>query len=132
MLASYILSRTLVPDAGDVSAESETFHRHDRAIRWSGFSAASSEGSNGCARAISGLLTALVCRRVQIFVPVFLLACAPRCSFWCRGWARISFPNTDSGQFILHVRAKTGTRIEETARLCDLVENSIRREIPAE
>jgi multidrug efflux pump subunit AcrB len=30
----------------------------------------------------------------------------------------------------LHVRAQTGTRIEETARLCDLVEDSIRREIP--
>ncbi len=41
------------------------------------------------------------------------------------------FPATDSGQFILHLRAKTGTRIEETARLCDLVENSIRRDIPA-
>src|SRR6202042_3216466 len=41
------------------------------------------------------------------------------------------FPSTDSGQFILHVRAKTGTRIEETARLCDLVESSIRRTIPA-
>src|SRR6267142_574510 len=40
------------------------------------------------------------------------------------------FPNTDSGQFILHLRAKSGTRIEETAKLCDLVEGSIRREIP--
>ena len=40
------------------------------------------------------------------------------------------FPDTDSGQFSLHVRAKTGTRIEETARLCDLVENSIRRHVP--
>ena len=37
------------------------------------------------------------------------------------------FPDTDSGQFILHVRAKTGTRIEETARLADLVETAIRR-----
>ena len=42
------------------------------------------------------------------------------------------FPDTDSGQFSLHVRAKTGTRIEETARLVDLVENSIRRVIPAQ
>ena len=42
------------------------------------------------------------------------------------------FPDTDSGQFSLHVRAKTGTRIEETARLADLVENSIRRVIPAQ
>jgi multidrug efflux pump subunit AcrB len=41
------------------------------------------------------------------------------------------FPATDNGQFMLHVRAKTGTRIEETARLCDLVERSIRRVVPA-
>ena len=41
------------------------------------------------------------------------------------------FPATDSGQFILHLRAKTGTRIEETARLCDEVESFIRRAIPA-
>jgi len=36
------------------------------------------------------------------------------------------------GQFKLHLRAKTGTRIEETARLCDLVEQAIRRRIPRE
>ena len=42
------------------------------------------------------------------------------------------FPDTDSGQFILHLRAKTGTRIEETARLCDIVENAIRQNIPSE
>jgi multidrug efflux pump subunit AcrB len=40
------------------------------------------------------------------------------------------FPSTDSGEFILHIRAKTGTRIEETARLADEVENSIRKKIP--
>ena len=39
---------------------------------------------------------------------------------------------SDNGQFILHLRAKTGTRIEETARLADLVETAIRREIPPE
>jgi multidrug efflux pump subunit AcrB len=42
------------------------------------------------------------------------------------------FPVSDNGQFILHLRAKTGTRIEETARLADLVEAAIRREIPTE
>jgi len=41
------------------------------------------------------------------------------------------FPSTDSGQFILHVRGKSGLRIEETARLCDLVEDAIRKEVPA-
>ena len=40
------------------------------------------------------------------------------------------FPASDAGQFKLHLRAKTGTRIEETARICDLVEQSIRRQIP--
>src|SRR5271154_4847805 len=40
------------------------------------------------------------------------------------------FPSVDGGQFKLHVRAKTGTRIEDTARLCDQIEDVIRREIP--
>ncbi len=40
------------------------------------------------------------------------------------------FPSVDGGQFKLHVRAHTGTRIEDTARLCDQVEDVIRREIP--
>jgi multidrug efflux pump subunit AcrB len=42
------------------------------------------------------------------------------------------FPSTDSGQFTLHLRVKTGTRVEETARLTDLVEAAIRRAIPPE
>jgi multidrug efflux pump subunit AcrB len=41
------------------------------------------------------------------------------------------FPSVDAGQFKLHIRAKTGTRIEETARLCDEIEKSIRQVIPA-
>src|SRR6202034_1296286 len=40
------------------------------------------------------------------------------------------FPSVDGGQFKLHVRAHTGTRIEDTARLCDQIENVIRGEIP--
>src|SRR5262249_3027066 len=40
------------------------------------------------------------------------------------------FPNTDNGQIILHLRAKSGTRIEETAALADRVEQFVRTEIP--
>ncbi|HEX4350092.1 MAG TPA: efflux RND transporter permease subunit, partial [Verrucomicrobiae bacterium] len=40
------------------------------------------------------------------------------------------FPTVDAGQFMLHLRATTGTRIEETARLADLVSQAITREIP--
>ncbi|MGH8231119.1 MAG: efflux RND transporter permease subunit, partial [Steroidobacteraceae bacterium] len=41
------------------------------------------------------------------------------------------FPSVDAGSIKLHVRAQTGTRIEETARLCDQIENDIRQMIPA-
>jgi multidrug efflux pump subunit AcrB len=40
------------------------------------------------------------------------------------------FPAVDAGQIKLHVRAPTGTRIEETARLCDRIEALVRRMIP--
>jgi multidrug efflux pump subunit AcrB len=42
------------------------------------------------------------------------------------------FPSVDAGQILMHVRAATGTRIEETARLCDLVEQTVRQTIPPE
>jgi multidrug efflux pump subunit AcrB len=40
------------------------------------------------------------------------------------------FPEVDSGQIQMHVRAQPGTRIEETARLFDLVEQTVREVIP--
>jgi multidrug efflux pump subunit AcrB len=40
------------------------------------------------------------------------------------------FPSVDAGQFRLHVRARGGTRIEETARLVDQIEATMRSEIP--
>src|SRR4030095_233621 len=75
------------------------------------------------------LLTMLVGRRV-IFIPVFLVICLSAFLLIPRLGENF-FPDTDSGQFTLHLRAQTGTRIEETARLTDLVEAAIRREIPA-
>ena len=41
------------------------------------------------------------------------------------------FPSVDSGQFKIHVRARTGTRIEEMAALCDHIDATIRQQIPA-
>jgi multidrug efflux pump subunit AcrB len=40
------------------------------------------------------------------------------------------FPAVDAGVLRLHVRASTGTRIEESAGLIDRIESAIRREIP--
>ena len=41
------------------------------------------------------------------------------------------FPSVDAGEIRLHMRAPTGTRIEETARLADEVEKEIREMVPA-
>ena len=41
------------------------------------------------------------------------------------------FPAVDSGQILMHVRAQPGTRIEETARLFDLIEQTVRQHHPA-
>ncbi|MCL2661271.1 MAG: efflux RND transporter permease subunit, partial [Acidobacteriaceae bacterium] len=65
----------------------------------------------------------------RIFLPVFLVLCLM--TFLLVPWlGRDFFPNVDTGQIKLHMRAPTGTRIEETARLCDEVEGSIRQTIP--
>jgi multidrug efflux pump subunit AcrB len=70
-----------------------------------------------------------VVRNRGMFIPGFLLCCLA--VFALVPWlGQDFFPTTDSGQFILHMRAKTGTRIEDTAQLTDQVENAIRQIIP--
>src|SRR3984885_4551612 len=65
----------------------------------------------------------------KIFVPGFVALCL--CAFALIPYlGQDFFPATASGQFILHVRAKTGTRIEDTARIVDKVESAIRQTIP--
>jgi multidrug efflux pump subunit AcrB len=128
MLASYILSRTLVPTLAMYllkPREENAPRSRNPLIR---VQKAFDRGFEGFRMAYRGLLTRLVGRRF-LFVPAFLLACLTAAALvpWL---GQDFFPDTDSGQFILHVRAKTGTRIEDTAMLCDLVERSIRREIP--
>ncbi len=130
MLASYVLSRTLVPTMAMYllrakphdSAPSRNPLVLRRNAASSGISSDARLGYRGAAERHRATPRAVHSRSS--------CCAALRSSRWCRGWARTSFPNTDSGQFILHMRAKTGTRIEETARLADLVEASIRKIIP--
>ena len=65
-------------------------------------------------------------RRVHAALPAGV-----RASFALLPWVGEDFfPAVDSGQFKLHLRAPTGTRIEETALLCDRVERIVREVIP--
>jgi CzcA family heavy metal efflux pump len=127
MIASYILSRTLVPTLAMYLLNTHERHDQPRTI----FGRAQRTFDHGFGRvrdSYRGLLTRLVAARA-IFLPVFLLVCLA-VFFLLPFLGQDFFPSTDSGQFLLHVRGKTGLRIEETARMCDLVEDQIRKEVP--
>jgi multidrug efflux pump subunit AcrB len=130
MLASYVLSRTLVPTLAMYllrpRAHDDVRSRNPLARLQQGFE----RGFERIRTGYEGLLTRLLSRQ-GAFVAAFLAVCL---SAWLLlPWLGENFfPVSDNGQFILHLRAKTGTRIEETARLADLVEAAIRREIPSE
>ena len=135
MLASYLLSRTLVPTMARYLLRG---HEHD------------ADAANLEAQAQAHLLARLQVRFEHAFERLrgrykrWLRSCLEH-----RAWLALGvlgaaaasflllpflgqdfFPKVDSGQFNLHVRAPTGTRIEETALLCDHIEDSIREEIP--
>jgi multidrug efflux pump subunit AcrB len=128
MLASYVLSRTLVPTLAMYLLRR---HDHHAAPSRNPFVLLQRGFERGFARireAYRGLLVRLLSRQ-GAFVSAFLAVCL--LAWLLLPWLGENFfPTSDNGQFILHLRAKTGTRIEETARLADLVEAAIRREIP--
>jgi multidrug efflux pump subunit AcrB len=137
MLASYVLSRTLIPTLV------MWFYRHieyrDHAASpgsvspWlRPFMALQLRFEHGFTRFQEGyrkLLAMVMTHRVP-FVIFFLVFCVGT-------WLLVPqlgqdfFPSVDAGQFRLHVRAPGGTRIEETTRLVDRVEAVIREEVPA-
>ena len=137
MLASYVLSRTLIPtlvmwfyrnfeyrghlaDADTVSPLLRPFVRLQI-----GFERGFAGFREGYRRLLGGVLS-----HRALFVVLFLAFC-------CGTWFLIPqlgqdfFPSVDAGQFRLHIRAHSGTRIEETTRLVDQIETVIREEIPS-
>jgi multidrug efflux pump subunit AcrB len=126
MLASYGLSRTLVPTLAKylLKLQHHGPSRNPLVLLQRAFE----HGFDHLRDGYQAILAVMVHHRILV-VPVFLLICLS--SFLLYPWiGQDFFPASDTGQFKLHLRAKTGTRIEETARLCDLVEQSIRRQIP--
>ncbi len=129
MLASYILSRTLVPTMAMYLLKAHDHHALRSRNIFARFQRAFERGFERIRLTYQGVLVRLVDARL-LFIPGFLLLCL--CAFILVPFlGQNFFPSTDNGSFILHLRAKSGTRIEETARLCDLVEQAIRRAVPA-
>ena len=132
MVASYFLSRTLVPtmvmllmsgshgaaavaDAGKPSLLQRLYRSFDQRFE-------------RVRRAYTLTLSSLLARR-GAFAGFFLGFCLLSCLLY-PVLGRDFFPSVDAGQIRLHMRAPTGTRIEETARIADAVESAIREMVP--
>ncbi|UWZ82789.1 efflux RND transporter permease subunit [Occallatibacter riparius] len=127
MLASYFFSRTLVPTLAMYMLKLNEGREASR----NPFVLLQRTFERGFARVRSAheRLLGWFVRHRRFFVPACLALCT--CTFLLAPWlGEDFFPDTDSGQFALHIRAKTGTRIDDSAQLADLIEASIRKEIP--
>src|SRR5579863_8236324 len=131
MLASYFLSRTIVPTMakyllrGDVKKAGDTPSRNPLVRVQKRFE----EAFESFRQRYHGLLELCLQHR-GAFLVAFFVFCLGSLAILIPWLGQDFFPSVDSGTFKLHLRAPTGMRIEETANLCDLVEQSIRKKIP--
>ncbi len=134
MMASFLLSRTLVPTMANYLLRNQAVHGHHHPgarpsrnplVR---FQQAFERGFETVRRRYRRLLVAAVQFRKRFIVGFLAVVLA---SFGLAPFlGQNFFPSVDAGQMKLHVRGRAGLRIEEMARLCDQVEASIRRQIP--
>jgi multidrug efflux pump subunit AcrB len=139
VLASYILSRTLVPTLvkyllageGHYSEEALDYTEDDRGPSW--FEKFNDRFNAGYLR-VQSYYTFLLHRFLEHRRPAFIAcACVMATAFLLLPFiGQDFFPSVDTGQFRLHVRAMPGTRIEESAVLFSKVEQQIRKVIPAD
>ncbi len=136
MLASYALSRTLIPTLVMWFYQNVHHAGHGHveppARGWrKPFATIHESFERGFARFRSGYrnLLGVTLHHRKSFALIFLLFCGGS-AFLTVFLGQDFFPSVDAGQFRLHLRARSGTRIEETARLADSVENLIRQEVP--
>ncbi len=137
MLASYGLSRTLVPVMIDVLVKTEHEQRHRKddgqpAKKPGVFGRIHAGFERGFERfrgGYSALLHASVHRRwVTLGVAGATLAMGGVLFLFV---GEDYFPQIESAQITLHVRGRSGLRIEETERLFQQVEDTIRQQVPS-
>jgi multidrug efflux pump subunit AcrB len=130
MLASYFLSRTIVPTMAKYLLRGEKHGGAPSRNPFARFQKRFEEGFEKFRRSYRGVLEFCLHHR-RPFLITFFAASLGSLAILIPWLGRDFFPSVDSGSFKLHLRAPTGMRIEETANLCDLVERSIRNQIPA-
>jgi len=133
MLASYFLSRTIVPTMakyllrGEKQHDAHSVSRNPLVRLQKRFEEAFERFRDSYRRVLEACL-----HHRRVFLIAFFACCLGSLAILIPWLGRDFFPSVDSGSFKLHLRAPTGMRIEETANLCDLVEQSIRKQIPAD
>jgi multidrug efflux pump subunit AcrB len=132
MLASYFLSRTIVPTMakyllrGEKREAGHAPSRNPLVRLQKSFEEAFEKFRTSYRRALGFCL-----HHRRAFLIVFFASCLGSLAILIPWLGQDFFPNVDGGTFKLHLSAPTGRRIEETANLCDLVERAIRQQIPA-
>jgi multidrug efflux pump subunit AcrB len=133
MLASYFLSRTIVPTMAKYLLRSQKFGEHastsPNPLVW--MQQRFEAGFEGFRQGYRGVLNRCLHHR-KAFLIAFFAACLGSLALLVPWLGQDFFPAVDAGSFKLHLRGPTGMRIEDTAFLCDLVEGLIRKQIPAD
>jgi CzcA family heavy metal efflux pump len=130
MLASYVLSRTLVPTLVMLLMDHSPAHADARQSLLRRIYRAFDARFERLRAGYSSILAEVLDRR-RAFAGAFLGFCVLSCALvFVLG--RDFFPTVDAGQIRLHMRMPSGTRIEETARVADQVETFIRTLVPAD
>jgi CzcA family heavy metal efflux pump len=134
MLASYFLSRTLVPTMAKYLLtehdDAETARKRASRNPFTRFQLGFESGFESFRHGYLRLLTLCV-DHAAVFLILFLVFALASIGILAPWLGQDFFPSVDSGQFKIHARARTGTRIEETAALCDHIDSTIRESIPA-
>jgi multidrug efflux pump subunit AcrB len=129
MLASYVLSRTLVPTLVMLLMDHTPPHANAPVSLLRRVYRAFDARFERLRAGYTGILAAVLERR-RAFAGGFLAFCVLSCGLvFLLG--RDFFPSVDAGQIRLHMRMPSGTRIEETARVASQIEGVIRTLIPA-
>jgi CzcA family heavy metal efflux pump len=128
MLASYLLSRTLIPTLVMYIMRGHE-HRAEAPKSFLGrFQRGFERKFEDFRRGYEAILETTLEHR-GLFVACFLIFCVLSLGLFTF-LGQDFFPQVDAGLLRLHVRARAGLRVEETARLCDEVESTLRQEIP--
>jgi multidrug efflux pump subunit AcrB len=133
MLASYLLSRTVVPtmaryllkEHDDAEVQRKRASRNPLVQFQLKFEECFEKMRHGYLRVLT-----LCVDHAGVFLTVFLVFALLSLGLLTPWLGQDFFPTVDSGQFEIHVRAHTGMRIEETADLCDHIDSTIRQQIP--